>query len=305
MADNLFPAAFVQQYSSNVEHLAARNKHIFAGKGLRLESCNAAVEYFDQVGSLRMHKITSRNADTVYDKQAHFRRRVACCPYGSAVIFDSADKVRGIIDPNSTTAVDQAAAINVCKDEVIVAAALGTAYRKEGDQLTDPDVAVELPADRFIPINYDGTASTTGPDTGLTLAKLIRLKSLISRDDVTQGLKKYFVHNQAMLDQLLLNAQEIKSTDYNAIKALVNGEVSTFLGMEWIKYEGLPIENGVRTCFAYCDRAILFATQKGAPVNSRIKELDAKWQSWEVKSLMDIGATRMREDWMSVAYCAE
>lgn len=108
-----------------------------------------------------------------------------------------------------------------------------------------------------------------------------------------------------MLDQLLLNVQEVKSTDYAAVKALQEGGITHFLGMEWVKYEELPAVNGIRSCFAYCENAILFANQKNTGVRTEIEKIPGKWNAWHVTTQADFGATRMREDWISVGYVDE
>jgi hypothetical protein len=56
-------------------------------------------------------------------------------------------------------------------------------------------------------------------------------------------------------DDLLANS-EVTSSDYNSIKALVNGEIDTWLGFKWKMIGdrdegGLPLSSTTRTCIAY------------------------------------------------------
>lgn len=298
MANAIFPQAFVEQYNANVQHLAARQNHIFGGKGIRIEFNDAAAQYFDQIEGRKMRKLTSRLADTTYAQSAFWRRKVTCAPHGDATIFDNADKARGIIDPESADAKNMAFAYNAAKDDVIVAAALGNAIKK-GEAEDAPDIIVPFADSQKIAVDY----KTPGTNSGLTLAKLVRLKSLISRDDVSGSAKKFFVYSQDELDQLLINVQEVKNTDYAAVKALQEGTISHYLGMEWIKCESLPVADGIRTCFAYVDQALLFSEQRGRGLRTTINNVPSKWEAVEVKSLADMGGTRMREDWVSLCYC--
>ncbi|EIQ00865.1 hypothetical protein OpiT1DRAFT_05422 [Opitutaceae bacterium TAV1] len=298
MAD-IFPLAHIEQYNSSVQHLAAIQKYAFEGKGIRIESNVGKVQWLNQIGDRTMRRITDRNGDITFAESKFGQRALRCFPYGDAAIYDDFDRARAAIEPNGPTAISQAHAVNKTKNAIIIDAALGTSYERFDEESMGD--AVELGADRKVAVDFEAP----GTNTGLTLAKLIKIKSLISQDDVADASQKYFVYSQGMLDQLLLNVQEVKSTDYAEIKALQEGRISYFLGMHWIKSSQLPVANGVRSCFAYVDQAIAFANQKNGGIKTKAWEMDNKWGSTGIKTTIDTGATRVREDWVSVGYCAE
>ena len=104
---------------------------------------------------------------------------------------------------------------------------------------------------------------------------------------------RFFIHNAQQLDDLLGSTQ-ITSSEYNTVKALVNGEINTFMGFEFIciaerKEGGLPknTENTATMAFAYHKSAIGFASSK--EVNSSIDWIPEK-QAWLVGGKFRAGA---------------
>ena len=99
----------------------------------------------------------------------------------------------------------------------------------------------------------------------LKVANLLEAKKKL--DDVgVDNMDRTFIHDASQL-QALLGTTEVTSTDYNSVKALVNGEVNTFLGCKFILIPtrangGLPLAGGVRTSFMYHKRAVGLALGK-------------------------------------------
>jgi len=102
----------------------------------------------------------------------------------------------------------------------------------------------------------------------------------------------------------LINTPEIKSADYNTIKALVQGQINTFLGFEFIKLDGLRTDNTrilptttpggtIRQCVAWQKDNLLIGI--GNDKVARITERPDKNYATQVFYSMSIGATRMQE----------
>ncbi len=90
---------------------------------------------------------------------------------------------------------------------------------------------------------------------GLTLAKARKAKKALDKNGVPNT-ERYFVCGAAQLNDDLLGSTEVTSSDYNSVKALVNGELNTFLGFKWKMVGdrdegGLPLSGTTRTCIAY------------------------------------------------------
>lgn len=98
-----------------------------------------------------------------------------------------------------------------------------------------------------------------GTNSGLNIEKLRRAKRLMDANGVpTQD--RYFAHSAYALEQLL-GETEATSADFNTVRALVNGEIDTFLGFKFIMINdrdegGLPLATNVRKNFAFHKPAI-------------------------------------------------
>lgn len=91
--------------------------------------------------------------------------------------------------------------------------------------------------------------------TGLTLVKVRAAKKALDKKGVPST-DRFFVCGAAQLNDDLLGATEVTSADYNSVKALVNGEINTFMGFQWKVIGdrdegGLPLAGTTRTCIAY------------------------------------------------------
>jgi len=80
-----------------------------------------------------------------------------------------------------------------------------------------------------------------GVGTGLSVAKLRAIKKMFVQREADETI--YIAIDGEGLDDLLA-ATEVTSTDYNAVKALVQGDVDTFLGMKFITF-GVRAEGGL------------------------------------------------------------
>lgn len=108
-----------------------------------------------------------------------------------------------------------------------------------------------------------GAASVTqnegGANTGLNIPKLLAAQKILD-DRGVPGSDRFFVMS-ATGKQQLLTTTEATSSDYNTVKALVTGQIDTFIGFRFIMIEtrtegGLALAANVRTNFAYHKDAV-------------------------------------------------
>ena len=122
--------AFVQQYSANVQMLSQQMGSRLRD-AVRIENVVGKNAFIDQIGKATAQLRTSRHADTPQLDTPHARRRLSLASYEYADLIDDQDKVRMLIDPTSFYAQAAAAAMGRAMDDVIIAAALGTASTGE------------------------------------------------------------------------------------------------------------------------------------------------------------------------------
>lgn len=278
--------AFVEQYKANVLHLAQQ-------KGSRLRMCvrnesqQGKNQFFERMGKSAAVKRTSRHADTPQIDTPHSRRRVSLVTYDWADMIDQPDKVRMLINPESDYAMVGANAMGRSMDDEIIAAANGNAYSGETGSTT-----VALPAGQKVAV---GT-------TGLTLAKLLSAKEILDANEVDPD-DRYVVASAKQFTDLL-NTTEIKNADYNTVKALVQGQIDTFLGFKFIRSQRLgTVTTGVRAVLAFQKNALLMSI--GNEPTGKISERADKNYSTQVFFSMDIGATRLEDEGVVEIACQE
>jgi len=300
-------AAMVEQYAANVEHLGQQMDCRFDGK-VRSESQKGKTKFFEQLGATSAVKRTARHADTPRIDSLHRRRAVYLQDYDWSDLVDSLDDVKLLINPESSYAVSAAMAMNRAKDEEIISAATGTAY---ADTTGGGSVAaVVLPSTSKVAVDYVLTGSAA--NSGLTLAKLIKAKSNLTKSEVPSGTKLYMAVTQQQVDDLLNNVSQVSSSDYAAVKALVNGDVNFFAGLEFIRLGSdssntaaltLNSSTDVRTCFAYAQAGLLLSTGQDASSNISIR--NDKNDAVQVYSNMSCGASRLQEAYVQEVLCDE
>lgn len=269
----------VEAYKRNVIMLSQQ-------KGSRLQmTCNVDGDvigkrcYFDRIGLTEPQQMTSRHADTPLMDTPHTRRSATMADYNWADLVDRVDKLKIINDPTSPYAQVAVSAFGRKKDDVIISAMLGTAETGE-----DGSGSQTLPAGQKIA--HGGT--------GLTLAKLIEANKLLDAAEVDPDLPRYFATNAAGIEDLL-NDTTITSADYNTVKALVAGDIDTFMGFKFIRTERLTLDsNSDRQNIAFAQGAVGLALPEDVIV--KISERDDKNYSTQVYVEMSLGAVRVEDE---------
>jgi len=283
--------AFVEQYSSNVTMLAQQ-----MGSKLRpavdVETIRGKNGFFDQIGATAAVARTTRHGSTPQVDTPHSRRRVTLADYEWADLIDDLDKVRMLIDPTSAYAKAAAAAMGRSMDDVIISALGGSA-----DTGVAGGTAVALPSSQ--------KTSTANQTDGLTVAKLLSAKFILDNNDIDPSMKRYLVCGPKQI-QDLLNTTEVKSSDFNTVKALAQGDINSFMGFNFIMSTRLNFDatnTDDRLCFAFTEDAVKLAI--GSDVKARIDERNDKSYATQVYYSMAIGATRMEEEKVVQIPCNE
>jgi len=283
MSSNI-TTAFVQQYSANVQMLSQQMGSLLRDK-VRQESVVGKNAFFDQVGSVTAQLKTSRHSDTPQIDTPHSRRRVSLADYEYADLIDQQDKVRLLIDPTSSYAQAAAFAMGRAMDDVIIAAATGTAFTGETGSTSESAQ----------------TAIAAG-GTGLTIAKLRTAKQKFDLASVDPSIPRHIVVGPEQITNLL-GTTEVTSSDFNTVKALANGEVNSFLGFNFTVSNRLAKSGNDRTCIAFAQDGITLGI--GKDVNARIDERADKSYATQVYYCMSIGATRMEQSKVLGIVCQE
>ena len=283
--------AFVQKFRDTFIHLVQQ-------KGSRLRDyvrVNTDIvgkyDHFDRIGSTSAQKITSRHSDTPLISTPHSRRRVSMDDYNWADLIDKADKVRMLADPSSDYMKGGVWAMGRQMDDIIIAAMSGNAVSIDED---DASSNVALPAAQKIAVS--GT-------TDMNVTKLRQAKKILDASDVDPDLPRHIVMKSNQFYDLLGDTV-IQSSDYNTVKALVAGEIDTFMGFKFHRSERLAVDSsGDTLCLAWIPEGI--GMSMGMDVKTEISERSDKNYSTQVYAQMGLGAVRIEDEKVVEIACTD
>lgn len=301
--DNVIESWRVEQFNANVYQLSQQKGSRLASL-VRNETFTGKAEFFDRLGLATAQDKVGRNADTPNLDIAHSRRMVTSITREWGTLVDRKDKVQNIHNPESEYSIAAQNALGRKLDSVIINGAFGTAQTGEDGSGTQTLGTAQKVA---------SVASAALDNANL---QLLRKASRLLNAAEVMG-PRYLVHSADFLEQLLGHT-EVTSADYNSVKALVQGEIDTYMGFKFIHSELLPLASAVDSDTFKFDTGTglynasgtsLTGTEETALVfvgdgiilgknplsMSRVEERADKSYSIQVYTNMDFGATRMEE----------
>jgi hypothetical protein len=134
------------------------------------------------------------------------------------------------------------------------------------------------------------TEDEGGDNTGLNVAKLRAAKKLLDKNNVPFDNRHMIIHANSLAS--LLGETSVTSSDFNTVRALVSGEVNTFLGFTFHTIGdrsegGLPVASSERKLWAFHRDAIGYA--EGIAPRTEVNYVAEK-TSFLVNALFSAGA---------------
>lgn len=278
---------YAQAYAQNIMQLAQQKY------AKLLECCyikpnvKGKVFYQDQIGKWAMATKGGRNTQTPNNDPNLARRMATMVDFNDARLLDRGDELRMLSDPRSAYTMAAASSLGRTIDTVIALAAVGTANYGEtgGSSITLGTSAVS------------GISHIAGTPATLTLARVATCKQILDLEDVEQE-DRFIVVTPYALQQILTLAtpNPFTSSDYNTVKALVRGDIDSFLGFKWIMSNYLSSSGTITTCFAM-QRYGLTMAMSAEPLVRTDERTDLSY-SWQVYYELNIGAVRLEEERM-------
>jgi len=307
---NQISDAFVKQYSANVFHLSQQQGSRLQDK-VRKESQKSKAQFFDRIGAVAAQKKVSRHSDTPQLDTPHSRRMVSLVDYEWADLIDDADKIKMLNDPTSDYALAAMWALGRSKDDEIIEKAHGTAYSGE-----EGTTAVTFPTSQSI------AAVASSALSNLNVGALRLAKKYFGDNDVDESVPLHAAVTSSQI-YAMLGEDKITSADYNTIRALVAGDVDSFMGFKFVRTQRLLVDTAAikyntatgvydaggtsglasRDCIFWAQDGLLLSTAQ--EVKGRISERDDKSYSTQVYACMGIGSTRMEEVKVLKVSCKE
>lgn len=280
-------AAFVRQYQDTITLLAQQMDPRLRSAVMVDSNWTGEKKFYDQYNEDTMQEIVTRYQDTPIQAPDHRRRMVTPRYYVSNTLEDPVDALQMLVDPKSTYMQAKKSAAARQTDDTIIAAFGSAAFTGQ-----DGTTSVSFPAGQQI----------VAGGTGLTKAKMISAKKILDENEVEKE-DRYMAISAEQLEDLL-NTTEVTSSDFNTVKALVEGTLETWLGFKFIHTERLLVDGAsARLVYAWQKKGMQLTVQKD--VEGRISERPDKNYAWQVYLRMALGATRLEEDRVVEIACVE
>ena len=270
---------YVQQYQNTMRMLCQQADSRLEGTTIPPIKMEGEYLFWERLGATEAVLVPGRHSDTPNIEPDHSSRRAAAEAYVWATLLDRKDAARMLVDPKGPYQQAAKNAMNRRKDRLILAALGGNTH------VGRAGTALALPAGQKV----------AAGGVGMTVGKLLNSKQLLDEAEAPQEGRYYVCPTEDIID--LLGTVEVTSADYNTVRALVSGQIDTFLGFKIIQTELIYLENSSTSAawfsYAYVKGAIGYGSIEEPAV--RLTERSDKNYAWQPYVSMDLGAVRVED----------
>jgi len=272
---------FINQYQNTMRMLLQQTDSRLEGTTIPPIKQEGEYLYWERLGATEAIELPGRHSDTPNIEPDHSRRRQTADPYVWATLLDRHDAARMLVDPKGPYQMSAKNAMNRRIDRIVLAALGGNAYAGAAGGTT-----IALPAAQKV----------AHGSVGMTIGKLLAAKQILDEAEAPMDGRYFVCPSESIID--LLGTTEITNADYNTVRALVTGQIDSYLGFKFIQTELVYVENSSSTTtwynYAFCKGAI--GLGKVEDVTVRLTERADKNYAWQPYVSMDMGATRVEDE---------
>lgn len=278
---------YVQQYTDNLLFAAQQLVSKFYDRVEVKEGVKGEATYFDLISIGTAGVKSNLHEDHTLTDPSVARVKCSLQWIYEAIPLDPDSEGAILADPKGKFVRLTIAAINKKLDDLIINAALGTRYIGKDGTTADP-----LPSSQII---ASGSA-------GLTVAKLREARQKLLSADVDPEEPMFCAITPKQLDDLLATT-EVTSADYNTVRALVNGQIDTFLGFKFVISNRLTTNGlGERQVICWAKSGLGLAVGNKVV---RVGERPDKHYLWQSYFGMLTGAVRIENEKVVEIDCVE
>lgn len=279
----------VKGYESGITLLAQQRMSRLRDKVRVIAGAKDKIHFFDQIGKTDMVTKTGRHSATQIVEVEQFRRSFTHTFYSGAEHVDRNDLETVLNDPTTGIGRAQAAAKGRRIDQTLADAFFAVA--KTGE---DGGTSTSFPT---------STHQVAHGSTGLNTAKVIEAKSILDEFENDMGERRFAATSSQQLNLNLLQDTEAKNSDYNTVKALVQGDINTWVGFDFsARLELLPLSGSTRSCPFWSQNSMVLG-QRGD--FARVTQESTNHFMWQVYHSFEVGATRADELGVVEVQCTE
>lgn len=267
---------YIQTFERNVRHLAqqadTRLRRFVTEKATDGQKHN-----WERLGSGEASlKAAARVATPTSDLP--WSRRVSLAQtYHMGETVEQEDVVQMLIDPNSNVSAAIANGMKRKIDDILIAAATGTALNGDGTTST-------FPAGQVV---GDGTGT-------ISIDNILEVQEKFYKNDIDPDESKVMVISPTV-QRKLMSLMEVTSGDYQNSKALATGMLPNWMGFDWVVSNRLLVPvAGQISCLAFTKRALGF--QVNRDITAKVAEDPSLSFAWRIYAHMTMGAVRTEDE---------
>lgn len=290
MADQTYQL-FTEEFRTNTELLLQQKQSLLRSRVMSAGYVGVGARFINQFGVVEAKAPQGRFAQLVRQDVSNAERWVQPQDRDIGPLYiDNFDLLKTIVDPKSPYSAAVAAAAGRFWDDIILAAAIGTANIGTATTMTGATEAWSTSYD--VADTFDDGATSTG----LTPAKLIEANRLMRQahafDDPADEAGKTLVIG-ATEEANLLGQVQVISSDFNSGMPMQSGSMNgkNYLGWHLIVSNRLPYASSVRTNIGWVPSGMHLGIWKDLAV--RVDQ--AVWlssQPYQLYAMVSAGASR-------------
>lgn len=273
MADSAIEI-YAKAFSENIKMLARQKASKMLGKVMLKPSIKGEKFTQERIGTWTMGAKAQGVVATPVGDPGYTRRTATMATYHAGKALAADEQLKTVVDVSSPWIAAAVSAYGNQIDATVYAALGGSAASG-----VDGGTAVPLPAGQKL-----ATASGEVLDTDF----IINIKTKLDAADIPQEGRMVMI-NPTDLNEMLRDPL-ITTVDSNSVRALINGEVKTWMGFEWISTTNATAGK----CYFYQKDAIVLGLneQPKVKIDERADLSYAKTIYFE----LNLGATRLEEE---------
>jgi hypothetical protein len=252
----------IMQFGMNLEHVGQQKQNRLAPHvDADLSDMSKGDRFtYESFGKSEPANLVADWSDTPDGQVPQFRRVGFWQLYADAKYVTSKDAAEKLIDPKNATLMAMAFGRERRRDQVILERGIFAASMQEIDQDGDHQTTTFTNGGgKIVAVDdvskykglVDGAAAPTTTSSGggmrkLTPAKIRKAKSLLALgEDDPMGRRPVLLYEEDDL-QNMLTSDELTSADYAQLRRLEDGEINSWLGVQWVKVDPglLPLISG-------------------------------------------------------------
>ena len=290
LATYTVPEHHVKMYTANVKAALNKKGGILTPHVSQASYRGEKSQVVNFIGQVEFVERDTPYSDTKLTELEHTQVWITGKEYDCAVLVDRLDLLKMIYDPTSPYVERFREAAARKMDEIVMSKFY--ADRKVGKDGTETSA-------------FSATNTVVHGGTAFTVAKLRSLRKLIKKRHVDVRMIRPKIAVTADEIDDLLGEVAVGSSDYNSVKPLVDGEVTNFMGFDFVPYEdngvatdgkGIPTHTDgttIRECPCWVPDGMHYGSWEGLiiTINNRADKNNIK----QIHGTFTGGATRLEE----------